>query len=213
MRYAIILSMLVSALVFGEVGPAMAVSVVDQQNIAIASQILNINFVNAYGQTITSSQTGKLTGVEIFYNFPTGYDTRLVKADILLNGSVVGSDIKNFDDSIGSETFDFSFSNIMLTAGTQWAIELSSWQDLSPAFLEVTDDLYSGGGLYGYNGTMFNPVAWYPDGFDRNCYKYNIDGDIKFVCYIDPSVPEPSTIVLLCAGLSGLIFWKKKMSR
>lgn len=191
-------------------------AVVDQSFLAPTNEGASINDGFRYvGQTFTAGQTGMLEGISVDIS---GYSatTGMLRFDIfqaenmLPTTTLLGSTLTGKSGSLISEYVALS-APISVVAGSQYAIVASYYWDgealaHGPANCQATwsgatGNLYAGGQIViGNDGAPWD----YYSGCD-SFFKTYMAGDAA-------QVPEPSTFLLLGAGLFGLAAFRGKRS-
>ena len=186
---------------------ANATPIIDQSFIGPGGLGADINegfrFV---GQSFTSGLTGTLDGINIDVSQYAIGDFNLV-VDIfsalggLPDSNLLGSTVLSSGSSRISSLITFS-NTINMISGDEYAIVVSYLNAIPGAgqgkgiWRGEPGNNYSGGNLFfGNDGT--------------NWYRYN--DDVYFQTFINP-VPEPSTFLLVIAGIIGLIGMKMTVS-
>ncbi|SET44071.1 PEP-CTERM protein-sorting domain-containing protein [Nitrosomonas marina] len=203
--------------------PSNAIPVIDQSQTVNGGGTNNITYVNRLAQTFTVGMSGLFTGIDIL--------AQGLGSDPDITVSIQSLDTNGFpDDSniLGSSTlsgpslitssptdwhFDFLASNIVVNAGDQLALVLSStddpWStgDVSVVFWgphSSLGDFYTGGGYFAtWDQNTGQDCGWCSAGGRDMYFRTYVDQDLSIV-----SVPEPTTMMLFGIGFAGLLRYK-----
>jgi hypothetical protein len=204
MKFGLSLVVVMVVLLAGNAATVSAamIRVKDQQNTVAASTYGELINSDTWWQTITSAKSGVLNSVEVFF---TAQDQipqpENVRARVIINDIVVGTSVMLYSDvGASSLVFDFSSNAINLPSGTQWMLDITGTDIIENFVLDIsTNNPYAGGNLH---YSMFNGLV---------SYEYP-EWDMRFIesIDIDSAIPEPSTFILLGAGLGGVALLRRK---
>ena len=206
--------------------PGVATAVLDQQNVIDTSgawtddELQHLgstpNTFNQFAQTFTVGVDGKLSVVEVeAYHTLNTYNVMLV--DIWNTNAGLP------DPSVSLAHWEIGDMNSSMIAGTFVSLDLGSAAfTVSPgeiyAIVFSSNNLTYQGGRHLVRGTSDTYSGG--DSFSRTIYtdytaatSWNSNGsDYGFRTFVDvQSIPEPSTMLLLCSGLFGMIGFKRKL--
>jgi len=202
-------------LTLGMVANAHAVQMIDQAFISPANDVfeLNSSAFTHFQQGITAGMTGQLSRVDIFSAGASGPGAGVgtpPDKEVVFTVSLGGfpwQDTSDFQTSLyfaanaGPETIsiDLSGESLFVTTGQMFAIGLqtSGSNAIIPGFTGSRGSSpYDRGELWFDMPGLSAPMPW-PEAAT----------DLNFVTYVGLSmqVPEPSGLILLFAGLSGLL--------
>ena len=203
-------------------GPAAALPILDQEYDPTIDRLLGIGQVEGQAdpdidlaQTFTVGITGILTSVEVLIRRESGitedllFDIRTIAggvpteadagANVLANTSLSAAGIPLASEFV---SVDLSSFGLAVTAGEVLSIVLQS-DGANPAYLwsGTAADGYAGGGTF--RRFLSIPATWGTTG---------AASDLAFRTFVEP-VPEPSTALLLMAGILGLGTLPRRASR
>ena len=194
-------------------------AVIDQYQLSYSGGIAFWEEDRAVAQTFTAGMSGQLDsimldiGVNEASNVPEDFYMHFAIAE--WSGSTPGTILGSVDllaDSSyvsGEDDFiDFLGESIFFTSGSLYSIILTNDESYTdPAFpygyfntgarTNWDGNLYSGGNMWTMIGGDW--VVWSEDG----------GSDLYFATYMS-NVPEPGTLLLLCIGLLGLSFIRRR---
>jgi hypothetical protein len=172
-----------------------------QGNIIMGSDTINVTFSGAYYAAQTSGGTDYWTPTTTFTS--SAVDNVPPTSDI----------IRLWEGGTSTITFSKPVTDPILA--------LSSWNN-TVDFGTKIEFLSSGGGYWGNGSPVLNPtntgfsangdvngVIRLPGTFTTITFTHTTEGSHDFTVGVDPSVPEPATILLLGFGLVGLIRGRK----